>query len=388
MSRYSGLLVGSISLVASVALGAGCLFESPSVNYEGPVEDTGPTGDASVAVDAPRDASDTSSSDAPTPDDAAMDSDALPSDGGDAADAEDDGGVDGGADGDDLDGGKVDAGPPRWVDFDIGRNFSCAVHSTGRIECWGDGRYSDKGNQDKSFADFTDVAVGDEHACALVAGSGEVICWGTNTTGQTEPDDLGPFDKISAGRDHTCGLKSNGKLRCWGDGFKNGGDDNFDANIPLDDTFRAFDAGGNLACAVHDNSDGEVECWYEGSAGDPTGAVDNSDAPFIAVTTNEDAFCALTKQFEFARCWGGDFGEDNNPQSLPFRSISMGVDHACGVKQDGTITCWGGFNDQGTVPSGTNFVRVKAHKWHTCGLTDVGKLDCWGESPYADAPAP
>jgi alpha-tubulin suppressor-like RCC1 family protein len=372
-----------------VVLKSGCLFNEPSVNYVGSSPDGGPSTDASDTMDVPQDATDTSSMDA-VHDTGAMDADTMPSDGGDIGDTSRDGGDTGpdagdGRDGGAEDGGTVDAGPPRWVDFDIGRNFSCAVHSTGRIECWGDSNYSDRGNKDKTFTDFTDVAVGDEHACALIAGSGEVICWGD----QTVPGSLGPFDNINAGRDHTCGLRSDGKLRCWGNGFHNGGNDTFDANIPMNDTFRAFDAGGNLACGVHDTSDGEVECWYDGSSGDPTGVIDNTDAPYAAVTANEDAFCTLTQQLDFARCWGGNFDEDKNPSSVPFRSISMGIDHACGVRQqDGTITCWGSFNDQGSIPAGNNFVQVKAHKWHTCGLTDAGKLECWGDSPYADAPAP
>jgi alpha-tubulin suppressor-like RCC1 family protein len=69
------------------------------------------------------------------------------------------------------------------------------------------------------------IAIGREHACALV--QGVVSCWGTNTHGQVGgPDELvevpteidlpGPAIGIAAGSYHSCALLADGTVSCWG----------------------------------------------------------------------------------------------------------------------------------------------------------------------------
>jgi len=41
------------------------------------------------------------------------------------------------------------------------------------------------------------------------------VCWGDNRAGQATPTAPGPFEKISAGDSHTCGLAM-GRVFCWG----------------------------------------------------------------------------------------------------------------------------------------------------------------------------
>src|SRR5881396_936036 len=59
------------------------------------------------------------------------------------------------------------------------------------------------------------VSAGGYHSCALRT-DGTVACWGLNRYGQaTAP--AGVFTQLSAGGSHTCGLKSDGTVACWGD---------------------------------------------------------------------------------------------------------------------------------------------------------------------------
>ena len=45
---------------------------------------------------------------------------------------------------------------------------------------------------------------------------GAVACWGYNGSGQSSPP-AGVFSQVSAGRDHTCGVRADGAVACWGD---------------------------------------------------------------------------------------------------------------------------------------------------------------------------
>jgi alpha-tubulin suppressor-like RCC1 family protein len=62
---------------------------------------------------------------------------------------------------------------------------------------------------------FVQVSSGDFHTCGLRA-DGTVACWGTNANGQSSPP-AGAFIQVAAGRFHSCGVKADGLLVCWGD---------------------------------------------------------------------------------------------------------------------------------------------------------------------------
>lgn len=75
---------------------------------------------------------------------------------------------------------------------------------------------------------FTQVAAGNSHSCGLKS-DGEVACWGSNSVGEATPPparDLQTgsgkipaprvFTQISAGGSHNCGVRSDGTVACWG----------------------------------------------------------------------------------------------------------------------------------------------------------------------------
>lgn len=90
---------------------------------------------------------------------------------------------------------------------------ACAVFSDGRILCFGDDRYGQIGNGNKTgsvsralfvsnITDAKQVSVGKDHTCALL-NNGEVYCWGRNEKGQlgdgTTNDRDAPVKVISLG---------------------------------------------------------------------------------------------------------------------------------------------------------------------------------------------
>lgn len=87
-------------------------------------------------------------------------------------------------------------------------------------------------NDITSSTRFVDVAVGDNHSCALKA-NGSIMCWGYNGDGQLGINDsllrFSPYPvdvigindavAISAGGNVTCAIKRDASLACWGSGY-------------------------------------------------------------------------------------------------------------------------------------------------------------------------
>ncbi len=71
----------------------------------------------------------------------------------------------------------------------VGTAHRCAIHTTGRLDCWGDNTYGQVGaGTDVSASygwpeDWTAIAAGDRHTCGIRNG-GELYCWGENLNGE------------------------------------------------------------------------------------------------------------------------------------------------------------------------------------------------------------
>lgn len=223
-----------------------------------------------------------------------------------------------------------------------GAATACAIHG-GRVACWGEGIRGQLGNGDlveppnptpsevPNLQNIVDVAVGNDHACAVRA-DGQVLCWG-----DTEDDKLGNGQTsaiaipgipvrgmtgakaVVAGESHACALKSDGTVWCWGAG-KTGqlGLGIPDAHAATATQVPALTGVVQLAafslttCAV--KSDGTAVCWGEGTAGQiGNGKRDNqlapqpvsgiTDAAQIGVGTRHA--CLVTKTLA-PFCWGSN----------------------------------------------------------------------------------
>jgi alpha-tubulin suppressor-like RCC1 family protein len=102
-----------------------------------------------------------------------------------------------------------------WVSAWVGQNASCGVDTLGKLGCFGSGWHGLLGDgMDNTLStesttpvpvaaddEFTSVALGDYHACA-VRTDGRIVCWGVNAVGQLglgatsplEPPTLVPLD--------------------------------------------------------------------------------------------------------------------------------------------------------------------------------------------------
>ena len=69
--------------------------------------------------------------------------------------------------------------------------------------------------QPSSGVGFT-VSGGGGHYCALHGTNGSILCWGENEHGQASPPRTGRYTTIVSGESHSCALRSDGALVCWG----------------------------------------------------------------------------------------------------------------------------------------------------------------------------
>ena len=95
------------------------------------------------------------------------------------------------------------------------------------------------------------ITAGGFHSCAIKT-DGTIACWGNNNSGQLNNVPSGTYTAISAGFSHTCAIKTDGTLACWGDNTHSQL-----TNIPAG-TFRAISAGDDHTCGI--KTDGMLAC--------------------------------------------------------------------------------------------------------------------------------
>ncbi len=183
-----------------------------------------------------------------------------------------------------------------------GIDYTCALSTSGGIQCWGDNHSGRLGAPTTDMCGVTtctsvpidvtglqsgivEITTGRGHTCALTV-LGAVKCWGRNQWGQlgngTTSPSISPTDvsglssgvvSISAGEDHTCVMTSSAGLKCWGYNFwgQLGNGSIAESSTPvdvisLDGDVGLLAAGGHRTCAIM--VAGETKCWGHAVYGD------------------------------------------------------------------------------------------------------------------------
>jgi alpha-tubulin suppressor-like RCC1 family protein len=329
-----------------------------------------------------------------------------------------------------------------------GGQHSCAVTGAGAAQCWGSGYSGQLGDGSMVpsgtptqvtglSAGVARVAAGFKHSCALTSAGG-LKCWGKNEHGQlgdgTTTDRVTPVDvsgltsgveAVSAGFTHTCAIKTDGDLWCWGSGgaVGLGGPAFVDVLVPaaVPDLHNVVSvaAGPSHTCAAL--QDGTVECWGYNATGQIGNGVQVYDtvlspvpvsglsSPAVSVAAGGDNFddqtCAVLVSGQLS-CWGsnrvGQLGDGTTATRFipakvagpPATAVEVGRDHACAANAAGGAVCWG-HNRYGQLGDGaaidqlrpisvatlsTAIAQVSAGGTHSCVVTGLGAAKCWGES--------
>lgn len=367
-----------------------------------------------------------------------------------------------------LGGGSAAAAGPGVSTMSAGDFHTCAVRTNGTVWCWGDASSGQAGDGTTGDADglrkspvqvrrgssplrgVTEVAAGVSHTCA-VRGDGTVWCWGDMSFGQLGNDRVGPGEHrtravrvqrvngeltgvshIATGGDHTCALRTNGSVYCWGQAeygqLGNGTTGPGGTGTVWSAAVRVRQGSGSLenvvaiavgyqhSCAV--KRGGSVWCWGDGQfgqLGDGQSGAGHHRTKAVRVKrgggflTNASGIAAggfqtcVRRADRSAWCWGfaenGQLGDGTTGDAITHirtkavqvrrgsgaltrvTSIGAGSYHSCARRSDGSAWCWGdgryGQLGDGTTGDAATHLRLTAVRVRRSAspFTDVRRLE-------------
>lgn len=192
---------------------------------------------------------------------------------------------------------------------------------------------------------------------------------------------VGGVASVSTGRFNTCALMLDGTVWCWG----------------------RSDSG-----TIGDGNLGGISCNTAPEKCRPTPSqVTALGTATKQISVGGNHACAV-KNDGTLWCWGakGMLGEGNNPPSdavvqvtalgSDVASVAAAEDSVCALKKDGSVWCWGSNNwgQLGNDSFGYFFypsplqampsgaTQISARFWHVCALKNDGTLWCWGYGRY------
>jgi alpha-tubulin suppressor-like RCC1 family protein len=246
---------------------------------------------------------------------------------------------------------------------------TCGVTTDDQAYCWGantngqlgNGTTDPSGNKDPipvavtGGIRFREVSAGAYHSCGVTP-TNSAYCWGGDSTGQlgdgasytncTSGGDVLPcrtrptavaggyrFRQVDAGVYHTCGVTTDNRAFCWGDG-RDGAIGNGTRSISSSPkrvsgvlSFQRVSAGFNRTCGA--TTSNRAFCWGENSEG---GVGDGT----------------TSRRLSPAAVTGG----------LSFKQVSTGGYHSCGATPGNMAYCWG-LNTEGQLGDGTITRRLR-----------------------------
>lgn len=325
--------------------------------------------------------------------------------------------------------------PSAVVQLALGGHMSFALLHDGTVMAWG-GAASPLSDwiwppaRVAGLDHIVYLAAGGSHACAVRADR-TLICWGSNPFGELGNGSANGGDdwswippgkvpgltdvlSVACGMAHTCALRVDGTVWCWGEGSGGaiGNGSLSDVYVPTKvvgiKTAVEIEAGPHFTCARLD--DGSASCW------DPEAVLQNlggyvglasqlfPPSTVVELAATMGGVCGRYGD-DSLRCLGAfpflvEPGKSDTPIPLPgiasaSRIVAQHYNN-CTLSKDGAVQCWGNYNFSIHLNS-TDFHASPEHPWipisakvtqiavgteHGCAIMDNGTVQCWGSNGY------
>ncbi len=230
--------------------------------------------------------------------------------------------------------------PIHYIQINSGDDHVCGIDSRYHLHCWGEEVPAELAAYPSG--QFVNLDAGVVHDCAIQKDTNQLTCWGDNSQGQiTVPANLGSVKQVSVGNTHTCVIKADDSVDCWGTAFP-------DPNAALD--FKKIDSGSNFSCGL--TTANVLNCW-----GTNTMINDTPSGTYSALTSGLQHACAIDNDVNgpYLSCWGNNdqtqapalsLSPDTLPLYLPLGSTWEQIFSAAGGTEPYTLST------TGNLPSG------------------------------------
>ena len=300
-----------------------------------------------------------------------------------------------------------------WSSMATGQAHTCALKTNNKLYCWGNNSHGQIGNgtiinettpflvraNNGAIADWSAVATGHQHTCAIALSDKSLWCWGNNETGQLGINSTAHQSRpikinhatswllITAGESHSCAVNKDDIVHCWG--FNDHGQlaNGYSTSTERPRTFDTSPNWSSIATGYHHS------CGLKGSAAPYTlwcGGFNNYGQIGIASTSNQATLVQIRA--------------NNGTIITGWQSLSVGPNHSCAVAINGanrSLFCWGN-NNRGQLADSVTLGNVPQHWWpnsttqivvgmedwsmvaagtnNSCGIKGVNELWCWGDN--------
>ncbi|KAB5538693.1 hypothetical protein DKX38_016226 [Salix brachista] len=114
-------------------------------------------------------------------------------------------------------------GDMEMLSLEAGGLHVCGVNSSGLLVCRGDNKLGQLDVPPNNALEYSQLALGARHSCAIRKNNGSVVCWGGDGEYNVSEIQGVLFESIVSGSNFTCGLVSlDFSIMCWGPGWSNG----------------------------------------------------------------------------------------------------------------------------------------------------------------------
>ena len=224
---------------------------------------------------------------------------------------------------------------------------------------------------DEAPYQYVDVSAGYDHTCAIRT-SGIIDCWGSNEHGKSNPPRQlmlsplglpgGMFHSIEAGMDHTCAINAEGAALCWGS-------NKYQQEYPPAGEYVQLSSGYWHGCTI----------WTYDDATTRSGP----SAPEPAWTTNPTAVISLSPPGNMD-CWGDNKEAKATPPRAISRmtrsgqSVTFGAPNWYQVSSGATFTCGVFDGNPRSSESPPPSTAQQALRFSATAAVHEGIVDCWG----------